>query len=122
MQALSGTFLDGYSKEDDFKEILETAFKRNTPEGLRDRTMVALCHYGLLRGQDARGMQFPDVQYISLEDQEGPTLCDVLVVLLLSGKTNKDGKTQFMAAMRNKRWELCGMGALAFWMFYRWVR
>jgi hypothetical protein len=66
-------------------------------------------------------MQLPDVQYISLEDREGPTPCDAPMVLLLAGKTNKDGKTQFMATIRNKRWELCVMGALAFWMFYRYV-
>lgn len=43
----------------------------------------------------------------------------MLVVLLLSGKTNKDGKTQFMSAIKNKRWDLCGMGAFACWLFYR---
>jgi hypothetical protein len=76
-----------------------------------------MCHYGLLRGQDARGIQFPDVRYISLDGREGQTPCDVLVVLLLSGKINKDSKTQLMATMRNKRWELCHIGALAFWIF-----
>lgn len=55
--------------------------------------MAAACHYGLLRGQDCRGMQLPDVQYLSLEKREGPTECDVMVVLLLDGKTNQDGKT-----------------------------
>lgn len=84
--------------------------------------MAAACHYGLLRGEDCRGMQLPDVQYVSLGMREGPTPCDVMVVLLFDGKTNKDGKAQYMAAMRNKRWDLCALSAFGFWLFNRWVK
>lgn len=84
--------------------------------------MAAACHYRLLRGQDCRGMQLPDVQYVSLGMREGPTPCDVMVVLLFDGKTNKDGKAQYMAAMRNKRWDLCALSAFGFWLFNRWVK
>lgn len=116
---LEGTILDGYSKNDELGAILDTGFKRNTPEGLRDRAMAALCHYGLLRGQSARGIQLADMHYTSLDDLEGPTPCDVAVILLLSGKTNQDGKTQLLGVMRNKRWNLCGWSAVALWLFYR---
>jgi hypothetical protein len=64
-------------------------------------------------------MQLPDVQYVSLGNREGPTPCDVMVVLLFDGKTNKDGKAQYMAAMRNKRWDLCGLSAFGLWLFNR---
>jgi hypothetical protein len=116
-----GTFLDGYSTNDELGAILDVGITRNTPEGLRDRAMAAMCHYGLIRGQDVRGIELPDVQYFSLGDREGPTPCDIAVILLLGGKTNQDGKTQYLAMMRNKRWDLCGMGALALWLFHRLV-
>lgn len=83
--------------------------------------MAALSHYGLLRGEDARGIQLPDVQHLPMEHREGPTQCDVMVILLLDGKTNQTGNTQYMGAMRNKEWEVCPLGAMAMWLFYRLV-
>lgn len=116
-----GTYLDKYHEFDQLARLFNSGLKRNTPEGLRDRTMAAACHSGLLRGQDCRGMQLPDVQYLSLGKLEGPTPCDVMVVLIFDGKTNKDGKAQYMAAMRHKRWDLCSLSSFGFWFFNRWV-
>ena len=84
--------------------------------------MAALSHYGVLRGESTRGIQLADLQHLPLDDKEGPTPCDILVVLLFSGKTNQEGKTQAMGAMRNRRWDLCPLGALGFWLFNRLVR
>lgn len=116
---MTGTFLDGYHLNEELARLLNNGLDRNTPEGIRDRAMIAASHYGLLRGQNCRGMQLPDVQYLSLDKREGPTQCDVMVVLIFDGKTNKDGKSQYMAAMRNKRWDLCPLGAFGLWFLNR---
>jgi hypothetical protein len=119
MYLATGTFLDGYSLDRQFANIMNEGFDRNSPQALRDRTMSALSHFGLLRGENTRGIQLPDLQFLSLDEQEGPSLCDVMVILLLNGKTNQEGRTQYMGAMRNKDWRCCPMGALAMWLFYR---
>jgi hypothetical protein len=113
------TFLDGYSTDEELASILGEGFIRNNQEGLRDRTMAALSHYGVLRGESTRGIQLADLQHLPLDDKEGPTPCDILVILLFSGKTNQEGKTHAMGAMRNRRWDLCPLGALGFWLFNR---
>jgi hypothetical protein len=113
------TFLDGYCTDTELAAILGEGLRRNNAEGLGDRAMAALSHYGILRGESTRGIQLPDLQQLPLDEHEGPTPCDILVVLLYSGKTNQEGKTQVMGAMRNKRWDLCPLGALGLWLFYR---
>ena len=97
------TFLDGYHKTDQVAKILGEGLTRNSVEGLRDRTMPALSHYGLLRGEDVRGIQLPDVQHLPMDHREGPTQCDILVILLLDGKTNQGGNVQYMGAMRKQK-------------------
>jgi hypothetical protein len=69
----AGTFLDGYSLDQQFAKILTEGFDRNSSQGLRDRTMAAFSHFGLLRGENTRGIQLPDLQFLSLDDREGPT-------------------------------------------------
>jgi hypothetical protein len=81
--------------------------------------MAALSHYGILRGESVRGIQLADLQQLPLDECEGPTPCDILIILLYTGKTNQEGKTQAMGAMRNKRWDLCPLGTLGLWLFYR---
>lgn len=116
------TFLDGYSTIDEFAAILGEGLTRNNREGLRDRAMAALSHYGVLRGENARGIQLADLQHLPLDEREGPTPCDILVILLFNGKTNKEGKAHAMGAMRNKRWDLYPLSALGFWLFYRYAQ
>ena len=115
-----GTFLDGYCTQEEWSTICREGLQRNSVEGLRDRTMAMVSHYGLLRGENVRGMQLPDVHSLTLEN-EGPTRCEALVILLLNGKTNQEGRTEFMGAIRNKSWEACPIGALALYLFYRSV-
>jgi hypothetical protein len=114
--------LDGYHTTDQVAKIMNEGLERNSTEGLRDRTMAAVSHYGLLRGEDARGIQLPDIQYLPMEHREGPTPCDIMVILLLDGKTNQGGNTQYMGAIRNKNWDECPLGAMAMWLFYRLAR
>lgn len=115
------SFLDGYHKVEQLASILNAGLSKNSAEGLRDRTMAALSHYGLLRGEDARGIRLPDVQHLPMDMREGPTECDIMVILLLDGKTHQKGNTQYMGAMRNKLWEVCPVGVMAMWLFYRSV-
>lgn len=84
--------------------------------------MAAVSHYGVLRGESVRGIQLADLQHLPLDEREGPTPCDILVILLYNGKTNQEGKAHAMGAMRNRRWDLCALGALGFWLFYRQVK
>ncbi|KAJ9107268.1 hypothetical protein QFC21_000715 [Naganishia friedmannii] len=65
------------------REILQAELNKNSMEGLRDRTMAALSHYGLLPGEDARSIQLPDVQHLPMDYREGPTQCDIMVILLV---------------------------------------
>lgn len=111
--------LDGYHKAEQVTSILNEGLQRNSPEGLRDRTTAALSHYGILSGEDARGIQLPDIQHLPMNHREGPTVCDIMVILLMEGKSNQEGKTQYCGAMRNKDWEACPLGAMAMWLFYR---
>lgn len=110
------TFLDGYCTDAELAAILSEGLTRNNQEGLRDRAMVALSHYCVLRGETTRGIQLADLQHLPLDEKEGPTPCNILVILLFSGKTNQEGKTHAMGAMRNRRWDLCPIGALDFWL------
>lgn len=113
MIGLIDSFLDGYHTTEQFTSLLREGLDRNSPEGLRDRLMAALSHYGILRGEDARGIQLPDIQHLPMDHREGPTICDIMVILLMEGKTNQEGKTQYCGAMRNKAWEACPLGAMA---------
>ncbi|GHJ88011.1 hypothetical protein NliqN6_4413 [Naganishia liquefaciens] len=83
-------------------DIMNEGLTRNTAEGLRDRTMNALSHCGSLR-----------------EHREEPTSRDIVVVLLLDGKTNQHGNTQYMGAIRNENSDECPPDAMAMWLFYR---
>ncbi|GHJ85856.1 hypothetical protein NliqN6_2258 [Naganishia liquefaciens] len=116
------TFLDGYSTNGELAAILGEGLLRNNREGLRDRAIAALSHYGVLRGESAGGIQLADLQHLPLDEREGATLCDILVILLFNGRTNKEGKAHAMGAMRNKRWDLCPLSALGVWLFYRYAQ
>lgn len=80
-----------------------------------------ISHYGLLRGESTRAIQLADMQMYDLENTEGPTSCDALLILLLNGKTNQEGRNEYMGAIRNRNWDICPLGALAMYFFYRYV-
>lgn len=84
--------------------------------------MATISHYRVLRGERARSIQLADSQHIPSDEREGPTPCDILVILFFNGKTNKEGKAHAMGVMRNKRWNLCPLSALGFWLFYRYAQ
>ncbi len=64
-------------------------------------------------------MQLPDMFSLVL-DKEGPSQCMALVMMLNKGKTNKCGKIQYGAVLRNKDVTVCAINALAMYFFFRW--
>jgi hypothetical protein len=65
-------------------------------------------------------MELADLTLLEHPKNEGYTPCFSVVGLISNGKTNKFGKRQYGAAIRNKEPLLCTMGALALQFFYRW--
>ncbi|KAK9334405.1 hypothetical protein V1521DRAFT_458005 [Lipomyces starkeyi] len=55
----------------------------------------------LLRGNNRREIELADLYLLPLEN-EGPTKCKVLVILLCNGKTNQHGRVDHAGAMRNQ--------------------
>ena len=117
-----GTLLDGYSR-DEFRRIVD-AFWTNqlSPRpfiNLRALADFLIRHYTLLRGDNTRIMDLPDLITIELQ-KEGPTPCHLLVLTCSKSKTNQFGKVEYAAAMRNKDVYMCPLSGLAFYLFYRW--
>jgi hypothetical protein len=80
--------------------------------------MFTLSHYGLMRGQNVRGMELPDLFSLPLEG-EGPTDCIAVVSSMRNGKTNAFGKLEYGAMIRAKNVEACGISTLGFYLFER---
>jgi hypothetical protein len=53
-------------------------------------------------------------------ENEGPSTCNALVMVLGQGKTNQYGKVEYGAVLRNKNVSCCAINALAMYFFYRW--
>jgi hypothetical protein len=80
--------------------------------------MNLFCHYGILRGENARKLEFADL--ITREyEQQGPSPCQLVILLLNNGKTNSVNKQEFAGMCRSKNVELCAIGALAAYLFQR---
>lgn len=114
-----GTVADGYSTTAEMEKLVDFYFSKNTPEDLRNCVAFLLQHYGLLRGESLRTMEFPDLQGMLLEN-EGVTRCYALVMILKQGKTNQEGRLEFSACLRNKNVRICPQMMLSFYFFYRW--
>ncbi|KAG2225155.1 hypothetical protein INT45_009484 [Circinella minor] len=82
-------------------------------------TAFLLQHFGFLRGESIRMMEFADLQSMLLE-REGATECYALVMVLLQGKTNQEGRVEFAACIRNRNVEICPQMTLSFYLFHRW--
>ena len=50
---------------------------------------------------------------------EGPTKCFATVVIMDRGKTNQFGRIEYGAFIRHKDAQVCPVGALAFYLFWR---
>lgn len=111
------TVNDGYQK-DQLQELADYYLRKDTPHDLRNRTDL-LIGYGILaRSQSTRFIEFPDMFSLEVEN-EGPTPCHALVIIMNKGKTNQHGKLEYGATMRNKDVRKCPIGALAIYLFSR---
>ena len=113
-----GTALDGYNTVDKMIDIIDHFWFRGTEEGLRDLTAFLLSHFLFMRGDDVRVIDFADMSSIILEN-EGHGRCVAVQITLREGKTNRVGRAETMSFIRNKRFEVCPFGCLAFYLFMR---
>jgi hypothetical protein len=130
----ANSIADGYSSHTEFMQ-LANAFYSSTPRsGFRDRLSFLLCHFGLMRGQDVRGLELADLIVLDLPN-EGPSPCTALVMMLFQGtwtlymhstltflgKTNQFNNREYAACVRTKDVEICPISALAMYFFYRFT-
>ncbi|ETK91048.1 hypothetical protein F441_23107 [Phytophthora nicotianae CJ01A1] len=114
-----GSLLDGYCTTADLVAISRFYMNLNTGSDLRNRMSHFLCHACLLRGESARNIELPDLFSVELE-HEGYTECRALVMIMEQGKTNQYGRREFGSCIRHRNVEVCPVGALGFYLFYRW--
>ena len=115
-----GSLLDGYTTTDEFRSILDWFWMENTPAGLRNRAGFTVGHHGLMRGENIRGLELSDLHFVDLEN-EGPVKdCLAVLCTLNQGKTNQVGRMEYAAFLRNKEADLCPVGGIAFYLFYRY--
>ncbi|OWZ22663.1 hypothetical protein PHMEG_0002577 [Phytophthora megakarya] len=81
-------------------------------DDIRGHTAFLLSHFGLLRGETVRDLEFADMFSQNLGG-EGYQSCIALVILVQHGKPNTFGKLQHVGYMRNKDVHICPVGAAA---------
>lgn len=118
------TLLDGYS-EPELRRIAEKLWGQpaespaNTEQCLRTLTDLLLSHYMLARGNDRRAAEISDLFTFEFPG-EGPTRCMPLIFTTRAGKTNQHGRLETAGALRSRDPEICLLGALAFYLLFRW--
>ncbi|KAK9357414.1 hypothetical protein V1504DRAFT_436765 [Lipomyces starkeyi] len=99
----ASSIFDGYNSEGMLKKTRATLSR---PDGYGDRVQglldFLLGNYMLLRGNNRREIELADSYLLPLEN-EGPTTCKVLVILLRNGKTNLHRRVDPAGAMRRVR-------------------
>lgn len=113
-----GTIMDGYTTTDEIANIISFYFGENSVQDLRSALSFLLSHFCLLRGEAARRAELPDLQMVNLEG-EGSGKCPAMVLVMRQGKTNKFGKLEIGACLRNKRVEICPFMMLSVYLFGR---
>jgi hypothetical protein len=73
----------------------------------------------LARGSDRRLAEISDLHTFEFPD-EGSTPCFPLIMTMRGSKTNRFGRLETMGALRNKDPFICPLGALGFYLLYRW--
>ncbi|CEP08881.1 hypothetical protein [Parasitella parasitica] len=86
----------------------------------RNATSFLLQHFLLLRGESIKNLEFADLQYMELHKMGVEGTYPAIIFIFNQGKTNKDGKTESGACIRNKMVEICPFMALSFHFFWRW--
>jgi hypothetical protein len=121
-----GTLQDGYTR-DQFRACLDglwqagAASPRSAEQYLRTACDLLLDHTMLLRGHSTRACQLADLFTLEFQN-EGVTPCWPVIMVMDQGKTNQFGKREYAACIRNKEVVTCPVGALAFYLFFRWHR
>jgi hypothetical protein len=85
---------------------------------LRNRVGYLLSEQGLLRGENIRDAEFPDLFTVEMES-EGPTSCIALGLVKGRGKINQFGKPLFSGYYRHADVRICAVSAVALFLFYR---
>jgi hypothetical protein len=115
------TLLDGYTDEQ-----LETVCRELWTQGdaspechFRTLVDILLGHYMLTRGGDRRSAELSDLFTFEFQG-EGATRCIPLILTTRAGKVNQHGRLETMGALRHRTPLVCILGALAFYLLYRW--
>jgi hypothetical protein len=73
----------------------------------------------LTRGDNRRAAEISDLFTFEFPG-EGPTRCMPLIFTIRGGKTNQHGRLETAGALRSRDPEICLLGALAFYLLFRW--
>jgi hypothetical protein len=82
------------------------------------RFTFLMSNFGILRGESLFKAELSDLTSIELVNEGTIHKCTVLVMRIAIGKTN-ELKTLYGRIMRHKSLHLCGIGALAMYLFSR---
>ena len=124
----AGTLAENYDREkiSNFVRHCWTAWKdqrgsnqQSIEAYFRTACDFLLGHSMLLRGESRRMVELADLFSLDLEN-EGPTPCSALVIILNNGKTNQFSRIEYGAAVRSKNIFLCPLSHVSFYLFYRW--
>ncbi|KAI8875984.1 hypothetical protein K501DRAFT_153602, partial [Backusella circina FSU 941] len=100
------TITDGYTITDQIANITAYYFEQKTVNDLRNSLSFLLSHFCLLHGESVRKAEPPDLQVVNVEG-EGSGECPAMILVMRQGKTNKFGKLEIGACLRNARVEIC---------------
>jgi hypothetical protein len=118
------TLLDGYS-EPELRTIAEKLWQKTAKSPasaelyLRTLTDLLLSHYMLARGDHRRGAEISDLFTFEFPG-EGATRCMPLIFTTRGGKTNQHGRLETAGAFRSRDPDICLIGAVAFYLLFRW--
>ena len=115
------TVLDGYS-EDDLKRVAGELWGYTGQSAechFRTLADMLLGHYMLTRGGDRRSLEISDLFTFEFAG-EGPTRCMPLITTTRAGKQNQHGRLETAGALRSRDPLICVLGAVAFYLLYRW--
>lgn len=97
-------------------------YKRHAVVGFRNRLNATWSHYMMSRSENMRMATFPDIfsHIFHPEKETEQQMVLGIVLTMLRGKTNREGKANFGVIVRNKDVELCPVGSLAFYLLELW--
>jgi len=117
-----GTIQDGYNAAEmvSIAKHLWSSDANTTKAEQQLRTLVdfLLGHYFISRDENRYMMQLADLFTLEL-DNEGPTACFPLIMIMNNGKCNQFSRIEYAAALRNKDILLCPIRAIASYFVYR---